>query len=105
MTESLKDWMRNTLEDIILHVKEDSLGRGNVKKLWSLSKGAAAGKLVRIFSGDGKFARDPPISDIINNRIEDSSLYDEFRNAVKTIRGLKGMPAQLQEENILSVDK
>lgn len=45
----------------------------------------------------------PPFSDIINNRIEDSSLYDEFRNAVKTIRGLKGISAQLQEENILSV--
>lgn len=47
----------------------------------------------------------PPYSDIINSRIEDSSLYEEFRNAIKTIRGIKGLTAEMQEDSILSVLK
>ena len=44
----------------------------------------------------------PPFSNIINRKIEDSRLYDEFRNAIKTIRTMRGIPTEVMEENILS---
>lgn len=45
----------------------------------------------------------PPFSDIINSRIENSSLYEEFRTKVKTVRNLKGLSTEIQEENISSI--
>ena len=44
----------------------------------------------------------PPFSNIINRKIENSRLYDEFRNAIKTIRTLKEISAEVMEKNILS---
>ena len=44
----------------------------------------------------------PPFSNMINRKIEDSGLYDKFRDAVKTIKTIKGLSSEMVEANILS---
>lgn len=42
----------------------------------------------------------PPYSNMINSRIEESSIYDEFRNSIQTIRNLEGISVEVAAINI-----